>query len=176
MNCGCTTYDCLDIAPNILQCEDDIVTALLGDETGTWLMRYEFNNRWFGVEIEVVDGELIEIPNVFNELYTHTIQFYRPDQTLYEDTCFTLDTRQLMGLTGTSSSSTSAGLIGTVELTEYTDTFEVPTGRTIWLVFPGNQGYARYTDFTQSGTTITMLNGIVLPPGAVPATITYIYL
>lgn len=176
MPCNCPSYTCLQIAPNVLQCGDDIVTMLLADATGTWLMRYEFNNRWYGENIDLTDGEVIEIPYVFNEFYTHTIQFYRPDQTLYEDTCFTLDTRQLMGIAPASSGGggDSGVKMGTVEITEYTSTFEVPARRTVWVIFPGNQGLGRYTDFTQSGTTITLLFSQV-PSGDIPATITYQY-
>lgn len=174
MSCNCTIYECLSIAPNVLQCGDKIVTTLLADESGTWLMRYEFNNRWFGENITVTDGELIELPYVFNEFYTHIIQLYRPDQTLFEDTCWTLDTAQIMGIAPASVSGGGAtvGNISTITIDDYTSTFDVPGGRTVQLVFPGNQGYARDVDFTQSGTTITMLNGIVLSPGV----ITYIYL
>lgn len=167
MACDCELYECLPVAPNILQCGDDIATTLLADESGIWTMAYEFNNSWFAQSISVTNNEIIELPNVFNENYNHTIKLYKTDGSLFDDTCFVLDSGSLlMSRTVTSpSSSGGAGNYITVEVEADGSTFEVPAGLTVWLIFPGNQGYVRNVDFTQSGTTITMTNGAYFTAG-----------
>lgn len=161
MSCNCTIYECLPIAPNILQCGEYIATTLLADETGIWTMRYEFNGRWFGEQITVTNDELISIPYVFNESYTHIIEFIKGDGTVFENTCYTLDTNQIMGISPASSGGGGISVDNWLTVTVQQDgsTFEVAAGYTIWLVFNGQQGLLRGVAFTQSGTTITMING-----------------
>lgn len=161
MACDCEIYECLGIAPRAFQCGGDIATTLLSSDTGIWIMQYEFNGRWFSEDITVANNTLVEIPNVFNENYNHTIRFYDDGGTLVNDTCYTLDMSQVVvDYGGSPSDSGNDGMLGTVTIDEDgATTFEVPAGRTVWIVFNGVQSPVRNVGFTQSGTTITMING-----------------
>lgn len=159
MACDCEVYECLPVAPNILQCGDDIVTTLIADDTAIWTMAYEFNGSWLAESISVTQSQIIELPNVFNERYNHTIKLYTQEGVLFDETCFILDSSQLLRSgTGVTSPSSGTGNYATVTA-EAGDTLTIPAGRTVWLIFPNTQGLVRNTTFTQSGTTITMING-----------------
>lgn len=175
MACECLEFECLGIAPRIFQCGENILTTLLAGETGIWLMRYEFNGRWFGREITVENGALVSIPNVFNEHYIHKIQFYNSTDELVNDKCYTLGTANVtVEPTLSPIQPAPEGQWGTVTIeTDGADSFEVPAGRNIWLVFPGNQGYVRNMDFTQTATTVSMTNGTTFYDGQ---QILYMYL
>lgn len=99
--CDCEAIICLNVVPAI--CADEITLRLTADETGTWLVFYEFNSRWFGVEVEVTNGQNIVLPYVFNNNYTHNIKFYNTDYELFNDTCYSLNTASL------PANSTTAG-------------------------------------------------------------------
>lgn len=92
MPCECTIYECLNVLSS--NC-DEIVLDLVADETGIWTMRYEFDEFWFQRDIDVTSGDPILIPNVFNEKYKHTIEFYDVEGEKFNDTCYTLDTSRL---------------------------------------------------------------------------------
>lgn len=161
MSCNCTTYTCLGIAPAIFQCGDDIITTLLSTETGLWLMKYEFNGKWFGEEITVTNDQAVEIPNVFNENYNHTIEFYSGDGTLINNTCYTFDVSKLITANNVTSpsSGTSGGSYFTITADDTSETITIPQSQNVWLIWPGNQAWVRNVDFTQSINQITLING-----------------
>lgn len=172
MSCNCENNACLELAPLILQCGGDIVTLVMSDFTGNVTMSYEFNGRWFGEILPVVSGEVIEIPNVFNESYTHLVKFYKTDTDIINDTCYSLDTSLLMGMSEGNVSSPSDSGFNYANATG-NGTNEVPflSGTPI-VIFDGNQSYIQ-GQFTFSAGVITMTNGVVFYDGQ-PLTILYV--
>lgn len=92
MSCNCTEYSCLEVLAN--DCEE-ITVALTANETGDWVMLYEFNGGWKSVEFAVTNGERLLLPAVFNESYTHLIKFYNGANELVNDTCYMLNTAEI---------------------------------------------------------------------------------
>lgn len=167
MPCDCPAIECLPVAPTILQCGDDIVTTLVANQTGIWLMKYEFNGVWFGRDIPVTNAQLITLPNVFNEHYIHRIQFFNNSGSLFNDTCYSLDTASIP-TEATNSPVQPSGNTGqflTIEVEADGTEVTVPGGQEIWLIYMGNQVWMRDVDFTQSGTIITIINGSTVTEG-----------
>lgn len=164
MSCNCETYTCLPVAPALLQCGDNILTSLLAESTTNYIMQYEFNGMWKGVEISVAQGEPIEIPNIFNEQYTHLVKFIKPDGDLYENTCYKLDTSKLTYEAGASSSPyTPSGFsYTTVTVTEDGVIIPFVLGQPV-VVMDGTQGYI--SGFTWDGAEIEMTNGVLVHDG-----------
>lgn len=171
MACDCENNACLELAPRVLQCGENIVTLLAADETNTWLMSYEFNGRWFSENIDVVDGEFVELPFVFNEQYSHLLKFYKADGSLFNDTCYTLDTSLLMGSLSSSSSPSSSGFAYANAIGNGTAEVDFVLGTPI-VVFDGTQSYIQ-GQFTYAAGVITMTNGVVFYDGQ-PLTILYV--
>lgn len=106
MSCrNCDITVCLSIVPAITDCADDIAVLLTADETSTWLMQYEFNGRQFGRDILVTEGQNVVLPNVFNEMYTHVIKFYRENGEQVNDTCYILKSAGIIGYGGINSTT-----------------------------------------------------------------------
>lgn len=169
MACNCTVYDCLPVAPVIMQCGSSITTLLLADATETWKVKYEFNGLQKGFTISVVNNTPIVLPNNFNEFYNHVVEFIRADNTVYEETCFTLNTADLILNVGSVVNEPSAPLLPMTftveEIAADGAQFTVPSGITVWAIFPGNQGWGRNEDFTQLGNVITITNGSTVSVG-----------
>jgi hypothetical protein len=132
-------------------------------------MKYEFNGRWFGREISVTNAQVVELPSVFNEQYVHTVQFYNSAAELVNSMCYTLDTAAIATVATLSplQPGGNTGMYMTVEVESDGVDVEVPAGRTVWLIFMGNQAWVRDVDFTQSGTTITIINGSTVLAGQI---------
>lgn len=171
MSCNCENNACLELAPNILQCGEDIVTLVMSDYTGSVVMSYEFNGRWFGEQIEVTSGEFIEMPNVFNESYTHLVKFYKTNTDIINDTCYSLDTSLLMGVSSGTTSPSSSGFNYANVTAEAGNTIDFSLGTPV-VVFDGNQSYIQ-GQFTYSNGVITMTNGVTFYDGQ-PLTILYV--
>jgi hypothetical protein len=90
MNCGCKTYECLDVY--LAGCAAVVVLPIVADQTGTWIMITEFNGQHLRTDVNVTSGSPITIPvSALNENYRHTIRFYKTDGTIFNDTCYTLN-------------------------------------------------------------------------------------
>lgn len=122
-------------------------------------MSYEFNGRWFGETITTTVGSPIELPNVFNEQYTHTIKLYKADGTLLNDTCYSFDTAMLMSQGGSPIVPEGGGLSYTA-ITHSGDSDTIPFALgTPEIIMDGTQTYLS-DKFTWDGATITMTNGV----------------
>lgn len=95
MACNCGNIVCLGVVPVI--CSDEIHTDVIAAETATWVCMYEFNGRWFGFELSVTEDQRVVLPNVFNECYTHLLKFYNPLGNIIGNTCYSLNTCNLIG-------------------------------------------------------------------------------
>lgn len=157
MSCNCLEYTCLEPSPAITQCGDNIMVLLAATETGTWLMSVEFNGRWTGTSIDVTDTELLELPNVFNEDYTHTIKFYTAAGALVNDTCYTFNTASIIGSASPSSPAQPSGLqYATLTADANGDSIDFSLGTPIVVITSGQS----YDDgFTWDGSSIVWQNG-----------------
>lgn len=168
MACDCTTYACLETVINLTDCPDEIELVLPADETGSWIFSYEFNGKWFGGSIDVVDTENITVPFVFNESYIHVIKFFKEDGTLFNDTCYKLDTSKIVG-NYTAATVTEENIFNvTVAAAGASFTSSKINSRPVMVVMKGSQAYNRNAvNFTQSGNTVTMTNGISWAAGTI---------
>lgn len=165
MPCKCETYTCVSVVPNYTDCLETIELDLEASDTGVYQWEYEFNGKWFGGTVNVVDGENIELPWVFNEFYVHAIRFLY-NGALVGDTCYLLDTSSIAGSFATPS-STGAGNYLTFEAeVGDTQTNADIAGRTIILISDGAQIY-NVSQFTQNGNTFVMTNGVSFYAGQV---------
>lgn len=165
MACDCTIYECLETVINLADCPDEIELVLEADETGVWIFSYEFNGRWFGGSIDVVDEENITVPFVFNEHYIHLIKFFKADGSLLNDTCYKLDTSKIVG-NYTTATVTEENIFNVTVSAGNTFTSSKINGRAVMIVDDGQQAYNN-TTFTQSGNTGTMTNGAVFYEGQI---------
>lgn len=159
MACNCSTYDCLDVIQQFDDCQSVITLDLKATETGTIKWMYEFNGRWKGGTVDVVQGENIVLPWVFNEHYVHLINFYNVDGTK-QDVCYKLDTSKIAGSFSEPTPSGGASYL-TFEVTEEmlsddgkTITNNAINDRDIILISEGTQAY-NASQFTQSGNGFT---------------------
>lgn len=173
MGCNCTIYACLGFIDQFNNCPEFLTLDLEADETATWPWKYEFNGRWFGGAIDVTSGSDIILPWVFNEQYIHLIEFYKSDGTLFNDTCYKLNTSKVAG-TYTSANVVADNYLNVTLTAEMLSTGEsgqvvtIPAiaGNTIIGIGDGNQFYSG-ASFSQSGDAFTMLNGASFYAGQV---------
>lgn len=88
MSC-CQETTCVQVYIN--DCVNKIVTPLVADMAGLWRVMVEFNGSWIRRLMQFANGDKIEIDNVFNNNYKHLVQIFRPDGTLFNDTCYNFD-------------------------------------------------------------------------------------
>lgn len=167
MPCNCTIYACLDVVQQYNSCPTVVTLDFEAPGTGTYQWQYEFNGRWYGGTVDVVEGENIVLPWVFNEQYVHLIQFFN-NGTLLNSTCYKLDTSKIAGSYSTPSEAAEVSYL-TVTLTEdmltEVDGQQVVTiaaiaGRPMILIADGNQIY-NTGSFTQSDNSWTYTNEAV---------------
>lgn len=163
--CDCEAIICLNVVPAL--CADEITLRLAANETGTWLVFYEFNSRWFGLEVEVIDGQNIVLPYVFNNNYTHNIKFYNTDYELFNDTCYSLNTSTIPSAGVAPSPSPDLGYL-LVEISGNITTVDAAddTYYNAWFlthditeITTNGQSYLVGESFTQSNGFITWTNG-----------------
>ena len=88
MECNCETYECIEVF--LVPCAETINLGLVADGSGVWKMVHEFNGTWVRTDIAVTNGSPIIVPNNFNEDYNTILKFYKPDNTIFNDTCYKL--------------------------------------------------------------------------------------
>lgn len=173
MACDCTTYTCLNVVQNFDDCPDTLELDLLVPETNpqeayVWTFLYEFNGMWKGGSIDVTSGENIELPWVFNENYIHPIKIYEADGTLFNDTCYKLDTSKIAGNYTTPTDLNEEYVFNITVSAGSTFTSSKINGRPVMVVYDGNQSYNRQPDnFTQATNTVTMTNGVTFYEGQI---------
>jgi hypothetical protein len=167
MACGCVTFECLRIPFD--PCNTGFEIPVAATETTNADIEVLFNGSVKTFQVAIIEGDNIILPtSAFNESYTHEVEISYSG----ESTCYKLTTIPATGLPDFEPiPPVNGGLFGTVEIDDYTTTFEVEAGRTVQVILPGNQAWVRDKDFTQSGTTITIINESNVEPG----TLTYLY-
>lgn len=167
MPCDCTTYTCLNTVINLTDCPDEIELVFPATETGSWIFSYEFNGRWFGGSIDVVNTENVVLPWVFNENYIHVIKFFDSEGDLLNDTCYKLDTSKIVGNYTAPATVTEENIFNVTILADgVTFTSSKINSREVMIVDDGNQAYNN-TGFTVVGNTGTMTNGVTFTEGQI---------
>lgn len=173
MACDCTTYTCLEVVQNFSDCPDTVELDLAATATGVWTFLYEFNGRWKGGSIDVVNTENIELPWVFNEQYIHIIKIYTADGTLFNNTCYTLDTSKIAGNYTEPSDLTQEYVFNVTVSAGSSFSSSKINGRDVMVVVTESQSYNRQpANFTQVNNTVTMQNGVVFYEGQIITVIT----
>lgn len=76
--------------------EEGIVLPLVADASGTWGFMTSFNGAYKYALFPVVAGQAIAVPVNLNEYYAYTFKLYKPDNSLFNDTCYCMQTVPLM--------------------------------------------------------------------------------
>ena len=74
----------------LVPCAETINLGLVADGSGVWKMMHEFNGTSVRTDVAVTNGNPIIVPNHFNEDYDTILKFYKPDNTIFNDTCYKL--------------------------------------------------------------------------------------
>lgn len=80
-------------------CGTEIDLNLISSVTGIITMEAEFNGIKLTRDIEVSNGSKVEVPNIFNENYTHILAFYTSDGELVNNVKYSIKTVYCDGYT-----------------------------------------------------------------------------
>lgn len=155
----CTTYECIDLYVN--PCDEGINTGITLAETGDYTVKIEFNGVYNVSTIEVVADEPIILPNTINASYIHNMTIYDADGVLVDGICYKLKIHLALGMGNNLSPNPQVGArkLITVDVDGDSFTNSFFADHTIIEIVTNNQAYLVGVDFTQSGSTITWING-----------------
>ncbi len=155
MSCSCQVLTCIKVY--VSPCDTGIDIGLKAPTDGDYLFLLEFNGTFqrFILTLEI-DDEII-LPNCVNGDYIHELQIFKPDGTLLNDTCYSLNVKEVTGdgngLTPSPSGKSWVIVIAPLNGNTLTDVF-LQT-HTISEIVTQGQSYLVGVDFTQTGDTIT---------------------
>lgn len=81
MNC-----DGITKVGDFISCDSILETDIVALATEDLIIEYQFNGVWLDTEAEAIEGDKIEIINVFNEFGDVVFRIKREDGTYYPDT------------------------------------------------------------------------------------------
>ncbi len=155
MSCNCEVTTCIQVY--VSPCDTGIDIGLTAPAAGDYLFLLEFNNTFQRFTLTLTQDEEIILPNVVNLNYIHQLQIFKPDGTLLNDTCYSLDVKEVTGdgngLTPSQSGKSWVIVIAPTNGSTLTDVF-LQT-HTISEIITQGQSYLVGVDFTQTGDTIT---------------------
>lgn len=155
----CLNTVCIDLY--IGMCDEGINTGVSVTEAGEYTVMIEFNNTVQRFAYNLDANETIVLENILNLDYVHTMTIYNSDNELVDDTCYKLHTRLAMGISNNIAPTPASGAKKLIIIDEdgesYTDAFFAL--HNIIEIVTNNQAYLVDVDFTQSGSTITWING-----------------
>jgi len=163
----CTNTVCLNLY--FSPCDSGINTGIVLDTSGDYTVLVTFNGIVKRADIEVVANEPIILENILIAPYTHEIKIYDVDGNLVNGTCYMANTYLTLTASGlTPNPPSCAKKFITVESDGATITDEFIGIHTISSIGASNQLYlGDGVDFTQSGDTITMTNGVTFYAGQI---------
>lgn len=161
MPCTCENNECIDVFLDPCACI--INTGLVADGSGTWKMVYDFNGTPVRTDIDVANGLPISVPNVFNENYKTTVRFYKPDNTIFNDTCYKFNIMLTVFTNGCNGVVTEN--VFNVVIAETGNSFSSVkiTGEVMTISYNGQDYNSPF--FTQNGTEITSTGTITFTEG-----------
>ncbi len=109
--------------------EEGTPLPLVADVSGTWGFMTSFNGLYKYSLFQATSGQNIVVPLPLNENYTYVFKLYKPDNSWFNETCFTMTTVPMLpdieyecgGNTGNQTSPVKAGkkqFIATADQTE----------------------------------------------------------
>lgn len=155
MSCSCETSTCIPVF--VSPCDTGINIGLDAPSSGDFLFILEFNGTYQRFTLTLTADDDIILPNCVNLNYVHELQIYKPDGTLLNDTCYSLDVKEVTG-NGNGLTPSPAGkswIIITAATNGSTLTDVFLQTHTISEIVTQGQSYLVGVDFTQTGDTIT---------------------
>lgn len=76
----------------VCSCGSAVELPLIAEITGVVVMNVRFNGVTIKRDVNIVSGQNITVPNVFNENYLHEIWFEDSDGVLYNNVHFSIKT------------------------------------------------------------------------------------
>lgn len=163
----CATTECIDLY--ISPCDTGVPTGIIIPETDNYNVFVEFNGTVKSVELAGTEGEEIILPNIFMPPYINTVRIYNSINELLNNTCYKFYTKLKLGIGNNITPTPSIGAKKRIVVDENGDSFTNSFfgEHTIIEIVTSNQSYIYDTDFTQSGSTITWINGNTFYDGQV---------
>jgi hypothetical protein len=157
MPCNCENTECIDVFLDPCACV--INTGLIADSSGTWKMMHEFNGTQIRTDIAVVSELPISVPSTaFNEDYKTEVRFYKPDNTIFNDTCYKFNIMLTVFTEPCDADTTEYVFDVVVEETGNSFSSDKIVGVVMTISLNGQDYNSPF--FTQAGTTITSTGAI----------------
>lgn len=155
----CPVIECITVY--VSPCDTGIDTTIVLPDTGDYTVLVEFNGITKTMTVEgVADANLI-LPNIFMPPYIHHVQVLDPAGELLNDTCYSFNAKLALGIGNELNPNPPVGArkIITVDVDGDSFTNSFFADHTIVEIVTDGQAYVVGAAFTQSGSTITWING-----------------
>lgn len=144
-----TNYTGLGIAP---VCNEAVTLPLVADATGTWAFMTTFNGAYYYTQFHQANGQTIVVPAKLNEDYTYVFKLYKPDNSIFNDTCYAVKTMPMIN-----------GEVGLVpEGAE-----PVTAGKLQFTALPG-QDSVSYLELVNAKQVVVFIEGAIRQEGSEP--------
>lgn len=77
-------------------CKEAVVIPITAEETGTWAFMTTFNGAYQYVQFTAEVGKTIVVPVRLNEDYTYVFKLYKPDNSILNDTNYSIKTTPIL--------------------------------------------------------------------------------
>lgn len=149
MDCE-TNYTGLGLAP---VCGEAMTLPLVADATGTWAFMTTFNGAYQYTQFHQTSGQTIVVPTKLNEDYTYVFKLYKPDNSIFNDTCYAVKTMPMID--------------GEVALVPQGDTGSITTGKLQFTALPG-QDSVSYLELINAKQIAVFIEGAIKQEGTEP--------
>lgn len=144
-----TNYTGLGIVP---VCNEAMSLPLIADATGTWAFMTTFNGAYHYTQFHLTSGQTIVIPARLNEDYTYVFKLYKPDNSIFNDTCYAVKTMPMLD--------------GELTLTP-ADNTPITTGKLQFTALPG-QDSVSYLELINAKQVAVFIEGAIRQEGTAP--------
>jgi hypothetical protein len=141
-----TNYTGLGIAP---VCNEAVALPLIADATGTWAFMTTFNGAYHYSQFHATSGQTIVVPARLNEDYTYVFKLYKPDNSIFNETCYSIKTIPIAD--------------GELGLT-VNDSVVVTTGKLQFTALPG-QDSVSYLELVNAKQIAVFIEGAIRQEG-----------
>jgi hypothetical protein len=125
---------------------------LVADATGTWAFMTTFNGAYHYTQFHQTSGQTIVIPAKLNEDYTYVFKLYKPDNSIFNDTCYAAKTIPMLD--------------GEVPLMP-DDSEPITTGKLQFTALPG-QDSVSYLELINAKQVAVFIEGAIRQEGTEP--------
>jgi hypothetical protein len=155
----CLSTTCIDLY--VSPCDEGIDIGIPAPETGDYTIYLDFNGASKVLAIQGTEGDNFILPNVMIAPAIYSIKIYNDTSELVNDTCYKAHTKLALGVGNNLNPNPSVGakkiIVVDVDGDSFTNSFFGL--HNIIEIVTSNQAYLIDVDFTQSGSTITWING-----------------